>query len=279
MPTIFGIVNITRDSFSDGGRWLAADAAIAQAERLLADGADVIDLGAESTHPDAETVPADEEIRRLEPVVVHLKGRGAAVSIDTHKAPVMRRMLELGADYINDVTALRDDSAIAAIRDSRAKVVLMHSVGSSAVARAQKADSSPATLVQEICTFFEQRRARLEQSGIDRARLILDPGMGFFLGKGAEASLAVLRDLPRLKSLGLPLLVSVSRKSFIGELLGSPGRPRPVEQRGLGTVAAELWAAVQGAECVRTHEPAAFADVWRVWTALQLGDSKVRPDF
>lgn len=263
---ILGIVNLTRDSFSDGGRFLDPDAAVAQARQLAADGADVIDLGAESTHPDSEDVPADVEIARLTPVIEKLKANDIRVSVDTCKPAVIRRVLPLGVDYINDITALRDRESIEAVRSSTVKLIIVHS--RALTARADRVETDPATIVDDIIRFFEQRVVELEQAGIARDRLIIDPGMGFFLGSNPEVSLAVLRDLERLQTLDLPILVSTSRKSFIGALLGSPDAPRPVEQRGAATLATEIWAAQQGASYIRTHDVRALRDALRLLATL-----------
>ena len=262
-PGIFGILNITRDSFSDGGRYFDADAAIEHGRRLAASGADVIDIGAESTHPDAEDVPAEEEIARLEPVVRELRHDGLSISVDAYKPAVITRALELGVDFINDVTALRDPDAVAAVRDSNARLVLMHSV--SADARAARTDESAETIVDRIEAFFADRLRELASAGIARERIILDPGMGFFLSRDPRASVRVLAELPRLRQLGLPLLISTSRKSFIGALLAGDAEPRPADERGAGTLATELWAALNGADYIRTHDPRALSDTLTLW--------------
>jgi dihydropteroate synthase type 2 len=262
---ILGIVNVTRDSFSDGGKFLGPDAAVAHARRLVADGADVVDLGAESTHPDSEDVSAEEEIARLAPVIRPLKADGIRISVDTHKPVVMRNVLDLGVDYVNDITGLRDPESIAAVRGSDVKLIIMHS--RAAAARAGRAAADPATIVDEIIHFFEQRIATLTSAGIARQRLILDPGMGLFLGDNPEASLAVLRDLERLHRFDLPLLISTSRKSFIGAVLGSTEAPRPVDQRGPGTLATEIWALMHGAAYIRTHDVRALRDAMTVMAA------------
>jgi dihydropteroate synthase type 2 len=263
---IVGIVNMTRDSFSDGGRFLAPEAAVAHARQLVADGADVVDLGAESTHPDSEDVGPEVEIDRLTPVIRQLKGDGLPLSVDTYKPAVIRHVLELGVDDINDITALRDPESVAAVRDSQVRLILMHSQALGA--RAERGVADPATLVDEIVGFFEQRIAALTSMGIARARLILDPGMGMFLGSNPEASLAVLRDLERLRRFDLPLLISTSRKSFIGAVLGDAEAPRPVDRRGAGTLATELWAVTHGATYVRTHDVRALRDMLTMWAAL-----------
>jgi dihydropteroate synthase type 2 len=264
---ILGIVNLTRDSFSDGGLYLAPADAAARARQLIADGADIVDLGAESTHPDAEDVPAEEEIARLDPVIRRLKAEDTRISVDTYKPAVMRHAAALGVDYINDITALRDPAAVAAARDCDAKLILMHS--RSGRARAQRREADPQTIVDEIRRFFEERIAALTAAGIARERLILDPGMGFFLGSNPEASLAVLRGLERLREFGLPLLVSTSRKSFIGAILGSQDKPLPVGERGSGTLMTEIWAVLHGAEYIRTHDARALRDALKILDRLR----------
>lgn len=180
MTKILGILNVTRDSFSDGGRYLHADAAVAHARQMVADGADIIDIGAESTHPDAEDVSANEEIARLTPVIERLKAAGIHVSVDTYKPAVMWHVLGLGVDFINDVTALRDPKAVAAVREADARLIIMHSTASTA--RAQRVEVDPVAVIDRIVAFFKRRVRELEQAGIARERLILDPGMGMFLG-------------------------------------------------------------------------------------------------
>ncbi len=272
---IVGILNVTRDSFSDGGRYLDPDAAVAHGLELSSAGAAIIDVGAESTHPDADDVPDDEQIRRLTPVVRQLKAEGVTVSIDTHRPAVMAAMLELGADWINDVTALADPEAVAVLRASDARIVLMHAMrtprnnGGGSPARAEAIDTDPDAIVPRIEQFFRQRLESLADAGIDPSRVVLDPGMGFFLGRDPAVSLRVLRALPKLRELGRPLWVSTSRKSFIGQVLGTSDEPRPTDRRAAGTLATELWAASHGAEYIRTHDVAALADAWRLWQAIE----------
>lgn len=253
MVSIFGIVNVTRDSFSDGGRWLEPAAAIAHAERLLADGADVIDLGAESTHPDAEDVDAAEEIRRLTPVATALLQRGVQVSVDTCKPEVMQALMALGVHWLNDVHGFRAASALAAATAAPPSVRFVVMFSRSAGPRAERRPAAAADVIAEVQAFFAERLAAFAAAGIGPERLVFDPGMGFFLGRDAAPSLAVLRQLPALQRAGVPLLVSVSRKSFLGELTG-----RPVAERGPATLAAELWAARHGAAYLRTHDVGAL---------------------
>ncbi len=261
MPSIVGILNLTRDSFSDGGAYLDPAAACEHAQRMTADGAAWIDVGAESTHPDSEDVPAAEEIRRLTPVLERLLAEGLRVSVDTWKPAVMRHALAVGAQAINDVTALREPEAVEAVRASPAMLVLMHSRAGGA--RAERAAGAGDDVMERILAFFARRLADLESQGIDPARVVVDPGMGFFLGPDAGPSLRVLRELPRLRELGRPIYVSTSRKSFLGSLLG-----RPVDERGAGTLATELHAWRSGADYVRTHDVRALADGVKVMEAV-----------
>ena len=263
MVTIFGIVNVTRDSFSDGGRYLAPEAAIAHAQRLREDGADVVDLGAESTHPEAEAVPAAEEIRRLEPVVTALVRSGAQVSVDTHKPEVMRAMVSLGAHWLNDVRGFRSEGALAAAVAAPANVRFVVMVSRSLGARAERGRGGAAGLIDELHAFAAERIAAFVAAGVARERLVFDPGMGVFVGDGPEPSLAVLTHLRELQRAGLPLLVSVSRKGFLGAITG-----RPLGERGPATLAAELWAVRQGAVFIRTHDPGALRAALAVERAL-----------
>jgi len=259
----FGIVNITEDSFSDGGRYLTPDAAIAHARALVRDGADAIDLGAASSNPDAKRVTSEEEIARLTPVVDALKNDGTSISIDTFAPDVQRWALAQGVDYLNDVRGFPDAALYPLLADSDAKLIVMHAVQdggpASRTIRAPAAD-----LPDRIISFFEQRIAALTHAGIARDRLILDPGMGLFLGTHADGSFTVLRKLNRInQTFGLPVLVSVSRKSFLRRLTG-----RSKDEAGAATLAAELFAASQGADYIRTHEPRPLKDALAVWRKL-----------
>jgi dihydropteroate synthase type 2 len=262
-PEIVGIVNLTADSFSDGGRFLDPSAAIAHGERLLADGAAWLDLGAESSNPEGQPVPAEVELGRLSPVLAHFVRHGARVSIDTHKPAVMRAVLDLGAAMINDITALEDPEAARVLAGSTVPAVIMFARNRGA--RAERAERPHRGLIAEITAFFADRLRVLAERGIDRERLILDPGMGFFLGGNPEPSLFVLGHLPALVALGRPLYVSTSRKSFIGHLVGG----RPPAERLPGTLATELWALTHGAAYVRTHDVRALSDAWRLWRAIE----------
>jgi dihydropteroate synthase type 2 len=261
---IFGIVNITEDSFSDGARYLAADAATAHARKLRVDGADVIDLGAAASNPDAKVVLPKDEIARLAPVVAQLKSDGTAISIDTFARETQEWALGEGVDYVNDIHGFPDPSYYPELARAKARLVVMHAVQTEG--RATRVASDPATILDRIEAFFDARIGALTAAGIARERLILDPGMGLFLGADPEVSLTVLRALPRLKAgFGLPLMVSVSRKGFLRRMTG-----RPVAEIGAATLAAELFAAQNGADIIRTHEPAPLKDGLSVWQACRL---------
>ncbi len=263
-PGIFGIVNITRDSFSDGGHYLDTAAAIAHARSLVAGGADVVDLGAASSNVDAEPVAAAEEIRRLDPVIAALAADGAQISIDSFAPAVQRFALSRGVDFLNDIQGFPDPSLYPALAAAKCRLVVMHAVQGRG--RAQRVELSAEAVWDRITDFFTERIAALEHAGIARERLILDPGMGFFLSSRPEASLRALAGIDRLKrDFGLPALVSVSRKSFLRALTGRPS------SAGLGaaTLAAELFAADQGADYIRTHDPMALADGLKIVAALR----------
>jgi len=259
---IFGIVNVTEDSFSDGGRYLSPDAAIAHARKLASDGAEVIDLGAASSNPDAAPVAAETEIARLAPVVDALKREGVAISVDTFAPEVQRWALAKEVEHINDIQGFPDARMYPALADSSAKLIVMHSIQGRGPATRIKVP--PETLMDRIIAFFERRLVALAQAGVERSRLILDPGMGLFLGSDKDASFTVLRSIPQLKrAFGLPLLVSVSRKSFLRRLTGRA----PLES-GPASLAAELFAVLRGADYIRTHEPGPLKDVLAIWRDL-----------
>jgi dihydropteroate synthase type 2 len=262
-PLLVGIVNITEDSFSDGGRFLDPNAAVAQARRLAAGGADIVELGAAASNVAAKPVSSGEEIRRLEPVIAPLQADGTVISIDTYRPEVQRFAIGRGVDYLNDIHGFPDPAIYPALAAARCRLVVMHSVQSEG--RAQRLDLGVDEVWRRLEAFFAERVPRLEQAGIARERLILDPGMGFFLSSRPEASLAVLAGLDRLKRrFGLPVMVSVSRKSFLGAIAG---RHQPSEL-GAATLAAELYAAAHGADLIRTHDPAALRDALLVTEAL-----------
>jgi dihydropteroate synthase len=258
-PLIMGIVNTTPDSFSDGGRWADAQAAIRYALKLREEGADILDVGGESTRPGAAAVPADEEIRRVLPVIEALAGQGCAVSVDTMKPEVMRVALDAGAVMVNDVMALRVPGALEIVAASSAAICLMHMQGEP---RSMQQTPSYANVVDEVGQFLQGRVAACEAAGIGRERLVVDPGFGF--GKTLQHNLALLKHLDRLAELGLPVLAGLSRKSMLGLLTG-----REVEQREFAGVAAHLAAIARGARLVRVHNVAAMRDALAVWNAVE----------
>ncbi len=261
-PKILGIVNITEDSFSDGGKYLEPRSAIARALELVDDGADGVDLGAASSNPDAKHVAPDEEIRRLDAVVAALAERGIAVSIDTFKPEVQRWAAQRRVAYINDIGGFPDAAVYADLAHAECKLIVMHSVQRGR--RATRVETDAAMVIDGMLRFFEERIAALERAGVRHDRLVLDPGMGFFLGANVEPSLHALAEIPRLKkTFGLPIHVSVSRKSFLGTLAG-----RGHDERGAATLAAELYAASHGVDFIRTHEVRALADGLKVLAAL-----------
>ena len=258
-PLVMGIVNVTPDSFSDGGRLGDAQAAIQHALKLLEDGADILDVGGESTRPGAAAVPFDEEVRRVLPVIEALARQGCVVSIDTRKPEVMRVALDAGAVMVNDVMALRAPGALEAVAASDAAVCLMHMQG-----EPQSMQQSPcyADVVAEVKRFLQGRVGACEAAGINRERLVIDPGFGF--GKTLQHNLVLLKHLDRLAELGLPVLAGLSRKSMLGILTG-----RAVEEREFSGVAAHLAAVARGARLLRVHNVAAMRDALAIWNAVE----------
>jgi dihydropteroate synthase type 2 len=264
---IFGILNITSDSFSDGGRFLAPDAALAQGRKLAADGADVVDIGAASSNPDSAAVAPDVEIARLESVLPALKADGAALSIDTFNTEVQRWALTRGVDYLNDIHGFPDAVFYPELADASPRLIVMHMVQARGVAT--RTNVPPDAIWDRILAFFDARIAALERAGIARDRLILDPGMGQFVGTGMENSLVVLDRFPELRArYGLPVLLSVSRKGFLRRLTGLD-----VHHVGPASLAAELSAAAKGVDYIRTHDPAALVAGLKVLKAME----KCRP--
>lgn len=261
-PTIVGVVNITEDSFSDGGRYLGADAAIDHASRLVEDGANVIELGAASSHPDSAHVPPDVEIARLQPVVSVLTTRGISISIDSTKPAVQNFAANAGASFINDVSGFSDPTTHQHLAAISAKLVVMHSVSESE--RADRRHTEPDAIWSRIESFFDTRVQQLTRAGVSRDRLILDPGLGFFLGTAPDTSLRVLAHVERLRTrYELPVMVAPSRKSFLQKIAG-----RSAANTGSATLGAELWAADHGVDYIRTHDVAALRDALTVRAAL-----------
>ena len=259
---IFGILNITDDSFSDPGRFLDPKAAREHAGALIAGGANALDIGAASSNPRSQPVAPEIEIGRLKPIVALAKKKGWPVSVDTFAAETQTWALKAGADYVNDIQGFPDPELYPKLAASKCKLIVMHSVQERGPA--QKIDTDPASIVGRVADFFEARTHALMTAGIARDRLILDPGMGLFVGTRPEVSLTLLRRLTVLKSaFGLPLLVSVSRKSFLRKLVG-----RDVETIGPASLAAELYAALHGADMIRTHEPRPLRDALTIWSHI-----------
>ncbi|HUL97083.1 MAG TPA: dihydropteroate synthase [Usitatibacter sp.] len=254
-----GIVNVTTDSFSDGGRYIDARAAIAHGLALRDDGADFVDVGGESTRPGAAAVPAGEELRRVIPVVEALAAKGVAVSVDTSKPEVMRAAIEAGCSVVNDVNAFRAEGAIDAVAGADVGVVVMHMQGTPATM--QKAPHYD-DVVAEVESFLLSRAARLESEGVARDRIALDPGFGF--GKTVEHNKELFHALPRLAALGYPLLVGLSRKKMLGDFTG-----RAAPERTAASVAAALLAVQNGASLVRVHDVRETVDALKVWMELR----------
>jgi dihydropteroate synthase len=259
--SLMGVVNVTPDSFSDGGRFLAADAAVAHGLRLVAEGADIVDVGGESTRPGAEPVGEAEELRRVLPVVAGIAGADtpARISIDTSKAGVARAALDSGASLVNDVTALRGDEAMAQLVAERGvDCCLMHMRGEPRTMQdAPRYDD----VVDDVRAFLEERLAFAVARGIEEERVLLDPGIGF--GKTVEHNLELLRRLEEIVALGRPVVVGTSRKSFLGRLAGeaADGGPlRGVDERLPGTIATSVLALERGARVFRVHDVAPLRD-------------------
>lgn len=259
-PRVMGIVNLTPDSFSDGGQLPDVSAALRHCEQLVRDGADLLDLGAESTRPGSEAVPAEQELQRLLPVLRHALTLGVPVSVDTCKPEVMARVLDLGVDIINDVLALRGPGAVELVsRHGRCGVCLMHMQGEP---RTMQREPHYDEVVAEVHGFLAQRLQVLVDQGVAAQRVALDPGYGF--GKTVEHNLTLQRGQRQLLSLGRPLLVGWSRKSTLGALTG-----RPVHERLPASLAAALASVEHGADVLRVHDVAATVDALRVWQALR----------
>ncbi len=262
-PLIMGIVNVTPDSFSDGGRYAGHADAIDAGHALLEAGADLLDIGGESTRPGAIPVPPEEECRRVLPVIRELS-KASMISIDTRNAATMLASLEAGAEIVNDVTALRHDPAAARVLGrSEASVILMHMLGDDP--RTMQQGIAYADVALEVAQFLADRVAAVERMGIPRGRIAIDPGIGF--GKRLPQNLALMERLPLLANIGCPIVFGASRKRFIGTLSG-------VDEAGdrmAGSVAAALHAATQGASILRVHDVAETAQALAVWTAIHAG--------
>jgi len=269
-PRVVGIVNVTPDSFSDGGSHATTEAAVAHGLRLAEEGADMLDIGGESTRPGAADVPLEEELRRVIPVLEQLAARTALpLAIDTSKPEVMRAAVAAGAGMINDVYALRREGALDAAAELRVPVCLMHMLGEP---RGMQDDPRYDDVVGEVHRFLTDRLFACELAGIDKRKVLVDPGFGF--GKTLEHNLALLRALERFGNLGSGCYAGLSRKSMIGKLTG---REDPA-QRAAGSLAAALIAVQRGARMVRVHDVAATVDALAVWRAVAAGEPAVRRD-
>ncbi len=260
-PLVMGVVNVTPDSFSDGGQYLDPAKAIARARRLIEEGADLLDVGGESSRPGAQGVSADEELRRILPVLRDLRSAPVPVAVDTVKPDVMRAALAEGAAMINDIGALRAPGAVEVVAASDAGVCLMHMQGEP---RSMQQSPSYRDVAAEVSAFLEQRAAAAEAAGIARERIVIDPGFGF--GKKPAHNLELLRRLGEIASLGYPVLAGLSRKSTLGAITG-----RPPLEREAASVAAALLAVEGGARIVRVHDVAATKDALAVWSAVRAG--------
>jgi dihydropteroate synthase len=258
-PLVMGIVNVTADSFSDGGRFLDPSAAIAHGEQLAAEGADLVDVGGESTRPGAAPVPIDEELARVIPVVSALAAKGIAVSVDTMKPEVMHAAAQAGCAMLNDVNGFRAPGAIEAAVASGAAICAMHMQGTPAT---MQSDPRYDDVVVEVRDFLASRARALEAAGVSRERIVLDPGFGF--GKNFAHNVALVKGLAAIAALGYPVLAGLSRKRMIGEITG-----RAVGERVAGSVAAALAAVQNGASLVRVHDVKPTVDALKVWAALR----------
>ncbi len=258
-PLIMGVVNVTPDSFSDGGRLATSHAAVAHALNLREQGADIVDIGGESTRPGAAMVEAEKEWRRISPVLEALVAADVPVSVDTRKPEVMRAAIEAGAAMINDVQALRAPGALETVAGGNVAVCLMHMQGQPQTMQEQPVYDD---VVAEVRSILAIRVEACEKAGIKRDRIVVDPGFGF--GKTLDHNLSLLRHLDSVVQLGLPVLVGISRKNMLGALTG-----RPVGQREYAGVAANLLALARGASIVRVHDVAAMRDALSIWNAVE----------
>ena len=261
---VMGVLNVTPDSFSDGGRFFDPGAAREAAERMCQEGAEIIDIGGESTRPGAGRVDVAEQIRRIMPVFKAIGGRvGALLSVDTTRAAVAEAALDAGASIVNDISAGRDDGQmLRVVGKRRAGLVLMHMQGEPAT---MQANPQYQNVVEDVTRFLEQRVEAALTAGVDLQRILLDPGIGF--GKTLQHNLELLRQLRRLRALGRPVVVGTSRKGFIGQLTGE----REPSRRMMGTAASVAWSVINGAAVVRVHDVGEMVQVVRVVQAIQMG--------
>ena len=265
-PLVMGILNATPDSFSDGGKFRTPSDAIDQAERMIANGADIIDIGGESTRPGAEPVSLQEELDRVLPVIEALKDCGVALSIDTYKAETMRQALKAGVDCVNDIWALRQEGAVEAVIESNKNnsdkpcgIVLMHMQRDP---QTMQFDPDYQDVIGEVKAFLQERAELLQGRGITQDRIAIDPGFGF--GKSLEHNLNMLTNFDLFSQLGYPVLAGISRKSMLGKLTG-----RDTNERVAPSIAAAILAADRGARIIRVHDVQETVDALKIWEAVQ----------
>jgi dihydropteroate synthase len=263
-PRLMGVINVTPDSFSDGGQFLDTATAVAHGGALIDEGADILDIGGESTRPGAAEVSVSDELRRVLPVIEGLAEAGVPLSVDTTKPAVMSAAIAAGASIVNDIQALRTPGALETVADSEAGVCVMHMQGTPAT---MQREPRYGDVVSEVMAFLAGRVDALVHAGVVRERIAVDPGIGF--GKTLEHNLALLQALPRLRELGCTVLVGLSRKSMLGALTG-----RATGERLAASVGGALWCALHGADIIRVHDVRETRDALAVWRAL---DASNRP--
>lgn len=265
-PRVMGILNVTPDSFSDGGRSFVTDSAMANALAMVEDGADILDVGGESSRPGAAIVPLDEELRRVIPVVERLSREhpGVPISIDSAKPEVARRAIEAGACIVNDIGGLRDAEMLRLVARSEVGVVIMHMAGTP---QTMQNDPVYENVVEEVYDYLARQIEIAEQAGIPRERIAIDPGIGF--GKTHAHSLDLLRNTGRFASLGCAVLMGTSRKGFLGKITG-----RPIDQRATASAVSSLAAAIQGANVLRVHDVGPMSDAIKMWGAIHGWETK-----
>jgi dihydropteroate synthase len=257
-PLVMGILNVTPDSFSDGGRFQALELAVSHAEQMIAEGVDIIDIGGESSRPGVEPLPLEEELRRVMPVIYALRDCGKPLSIDTYKPEVMREAIAADVDMINDIHGFRMSGALESVADSSCALCIMHMQGDP---QSMQRDPHYQDVVGNVTAFLHERVEAAQKLGVAKDRICIDPGFGF--GKSLGHNLALLRHLGQIQQeLGMPLLAGMSRKSMIGGITG-----KPIEARLAGSLAAALAATAQGAQILRVHDVAETVDALKVWHA------------
>jgi len=256
-----GILNVTPDSFSDGGHYQSLEFAVSRTEEMIAEGADIIDIGGESSRPGAPALPLEQELGRVMPAIYAMRDLGRPLSVDTYKPEVMREAIIAGVDMINDIHAFRAPGALAAVRDSDCALCVMHMQGTP---QTMQKDPSYTDVVAEVIAFLRERVGAMTAIGIDRERICIDPGFGF--GKSVDHNYALMRNIGRIEQeVGLPVLAGVSRKAMIGAVTG-----KPVERRLAGNIGGALAAIAQGARIVRVHDVVETVDALKVWQAATI---------